>query len=158
MTLIPETGSPLTTDGLGELATVRESFLATSGLRLVLTHRGPRQTLEIDDAQGRLVGVISDSHLDPAVVRGGWRGVRDGQPWALVVGRSVPGGGIRVSFSLHHRRLLGFAGRRDGRTTTAQPLRLGEFWIAEAAADATRATVAVPGLAAEIFALEPIAG
>jgi hypothetical protein len=156
MTLIPETGSPRTAD-FSELATVEESILTLSGLRVVLTHRGSRQTLEIDDAQCGLIGVISDSHLDPAVVRGGWRGVRDGQPWALVVGRSVPGEDVSVDFSLHHRRLLGL-GRRSSRPTTVKSMRLGEFWIAEAAIEATHAVVAIPGLTAETFELEPVAG
>ena len=65
--------------------------LPLSGCHIVVTERGPRQTLEVLDAHGRLLSVISDSLLDPTVVRGAWRGVREGGPWTLVVGRSVAG-------------------------------------------------------------------
>ena len=47
---------------------VTEKTLAVSGLRVVLTERGPRQTLQIEDSDGRLMGVISDSLLDPTVL------------------------------------------------------------------------------------------
>ena len=160
MTLTPETQIPEARSpqaGSGDLATVKESTLPVSGLRVVLTHRGPRQTLEIDDAQGRLVSVISDSLLDPTVVRGAWHGVHDGQPWALVIGRSVSGQ-ISVTFSRHRRRLLGWAGRRNSEATEVKPRWIGEFWVAEAAVEATRATVAVAGIVADSFALEPVSG
>jgi hypothetical protein len=148
-----ETAGPRTAAGVGDLASVEESVLPLSGLRMVLTHRGSRQTLEIDDEQGRLVGVISDSPLDPAVVRGAWRGVHGGQPWALVIGRR-DAGQVAVTFSSSRRRLFGLAGRQAEISDPVTPGGLGGFWIAEAAVDASRATVAVAGVTADSLALQ----
>jgi len=155
----PQTAGPETPAGVGDLASVTESVLPLSGLRVVLTQRGSRQTLEIDDEQGRLVGVISDSPLDPAVVRGAWRGVHDGQPWALVIGRR-DAGRVVVTFSSSRRRLFGLGGRQaagsEPEPEPVTPRGMGGFWIAEAAVDAGRATVAVAGVTADSLALQPV--
>lgn len=153
----PETVGSRTPAGAGALASVEESILALSGLRVVLTRRGSRQTLEIDDERGRLVGVISDSPLDPTLVRGAWRGVHDGQPWALVVGRREPGQ-VAVTFSSVRRHWLGLGGRHaaGSESEPVTPRGLGGFWIAEGAVDATRATIAVAGVTADSLALQPV--
>jgi hypothetical protein len=131
---------------------VTEKSLPVSGLRVVLTQRGPRQTLQIEDFDGRLMGVISDSLLDPTVLRGGWHGVRNGQPWSFAVGRSVS---RPVSITFSSRRL-----RRPGAKPQAvvfEPGWIGDFWLAEAATDATRAAVTVAGVQAGTRVLERLA-
>jgi len=132
-------------------ATVTESTLPISGLRIVLTERGSRQTLEIDDSQGSLLTVISDSLLDPTVLRGGWRGVRDGQPWALVVGRSVSTP-VGVTFTNKRFHLPGRAATID--LAEVSPQWIGDFWLAEEATGASRVRVSVAGVPAGTATLE----
>lgn len=139
---------------------VTETTLPVSGLRLVLTERGPRQTLEIDDADGELLSVISDSLLDPAVLRGSWRGVRDGQPWALVVGRSSVRGSVSepvaVTFTGTPGKLRHLPGHK-GETLEVIPQWIGDFWLAEAPTRSARASVTVDGVPAGTSALEQVA-
>ena len=123
--------APLT---ITSTSTIRRTELPISGFQAVITERGPRETLEVLDAEGKLLGIVSDSLLDPAVLRGGWRGVRNGQPWALAVGRCVDRP-VTVSFS------TGRAWTR--RQVSVESSSCGEFWVAEVAAQASRATVII---------------
>lgn len=122
---------------------VTEVTLPRSGLQVALTERGARQTLEINDSGGFLISVISGSSLDPSVLRGAWRGVRDGQPWALAVGRSVS---RPVSVAFSGRRL--HLSARSAASAAVVPEWIGDFWLAEAAIAATRVTVTVAGVPA----------
>ncbi len=122
---------------------MREIELPLSGVHAVTTDRSGRQTLEVFDDEGRLLGVVSDSTLDPAVLRGAWRGTHAGRPWALVVGRTQRAQApapIAVTFStgrpMHRRRI-------DVAATGC-----GDFWLAEVASAATRVSVTVGGAAA----------
>ena len=122
--------------------------LPKSGCHIVVTERGVRQTLEVLDSEGRLLSVISDSLLDPTVVRGSWRGVRDGETWTLVVGRSLAGP-VQVTLSAGRSRLA-------RRQLEVVPEQCGGFWIAEAAFAASRVSVSVDGVAAGSASVQPL--
>ncbi len=125
--------------------------LPLSGCHIVVTERGSRQTLEVLDAGGRLLSVISDSLLDPTVVRGAWRGVREGEAWTLVVGRSVAGP-VSVTLSAARSRLV----RRQHPNLAVSPSQCGGFWIAEASFAANRVSVTVDGEAAGGASVQPL--
>lgn len=126
--------------------TVIDNELPISGCRAVGTSRGSRHTLEVFDSAGELLTVVSDSPLDSGVIRGSWRGVRDGRPWALVVGRRAPGP-VTVTFGSPRPAWA----RRRVDVASAD---CGEFWVAEAAIVARYASVSVSGLPAGETALQ----
>ena len=133
---------------LRSVPTVTDNELPLSGFHAVVTERASRHTLEIFDAAGELLTVVSDSPLDRSLIRGSWRGVRDGRHWSLVVGRIVDGP-MTVTFG---------GNRRSGRRRIeVAPAPHGEFWFAEAALPSIRVTVTVAGVPAGEARLRPVA-
>lgn len=91
---------------------------------------------------------MSDSLLDPAVIRAAFRGVTAGVHWALAVGRS-PHGPVKATFSASR-------GHRDKHRTEVDAFGCGGFWVAEAAVSATRVSVTADGKPAGSAALQSI--
>jgi hypothetical protein len=127
---------------------VSEVELPISGCTVVVTERGARQTLELLNPEGTLLGVVSDSLLDPSVIRAAFRGSKDGKPWALAAGRSLKTP-VRATFSASRAR-------RDGRRIEVDAIACGGFWVAEAAVGASRVSVTVDGEDAGSAGLQPI--
>ncbi len=131
--------SPIEGPILRSVPTVTDNELPLSGFHAAATKRASSQTLEVFDPTGQLLAVVSNSPLDRSLIRGSWRGVRDGRSWGLVVGRSV-GGPMTVTFG---------GGSRSGRRRIdVAPDPRAEFWFAEAALVSTRVAVTVAGLPA----------
>lgn len=128
---------------------VSEVELPISGCTVIVTERGERQTLELLSPEGGLLGVVSDSLLDPSVIRSAFRGSRAGEPWALAAGRALKTP-VRATFSASRSR-------RDGRLVEVEAIQCGGFWVAEAAISAQRVSVTVDGEAGESSGLQPIA-
>jgi hypothetical protein len=133
---------------IAESPQVSQIELPISGCTVIVTERGTRHTLEILNPGGDLLGVVSDSLLDPAVVRAAWRGTRDGQPWALAAGRSVS---VPVVATFAPHRSL-----RERPKVEVEAVHCGSFWVAEAAFVAARVSVTAAGEAAGSVALQPI--
>ncbi len=133
---------------VAESPDISQVELTISGCTVVVTQRGARQTLEILSPAGDLLGVVSDSLLDPAVVRAAWRGTRDGQPWALAAGRSVA---VPVVATFTGHRSL-----RAGHKAEVNAVHCGSFWVAEAQVSATRVSVTAAGEPAGGVALQPV--
>jgi hypothetical protein len=127
---------------------VSEVELPISGCTVVVTERGARQTLELLGPDGDLLGVVSDSLLDPSVIRTAFRGSKDGAPWALAAGRSLTTP-VKATFSASR-------GRRDGRRVEVDAFGCGGFWVAEAAIGAARVSVTAAGVDAGNSALQAI--
>lgn len=127
---------------------VSEVELPISGCTVLVTERGARQTLELLNPDGALLGVVSDSLLDPSVIRSAFRGVHNGQHWALAAGRSLKTP-VRATFSASRAR-------RDGRRVEVEAIGCGGFWVAEAAVSATRVSVTTEGKDAGSLALQSI--
>jgi hypothetical protein len=127
---------------------VSEVELPISGCTVVVTERGARQTLELLNPEGTLLGVVSDSLLDASVIRATFRGSKDGEPWALAAGRSLKTP-VRATFSTGRAR-------RDGRSSEVEAIQCGGFWVAEASVGASRVSVTVDGEDAGSAGLQPI--
>lgn len=131
---------------LRSVPAVTDNELPLSGFRAVVTERARRHTLEIFDSAGELLAVVSDSPLDRSLIRGSWRGVREGRHWGLVVGRSVDGP-LTVTFG----------SRRSGRRRIeVAPDPVGEFWFAEVAFASRHVAVTVAGVPAGEARLRPV--
>jgi hypothetical protein len=127
---------------------VSEVELPISGCTVVVTERGSRQTLELLGPEGTLLGVVSDSLLDPAVIRGAFRGTAAGTHWALAVGRSL-NGPVKATFSASRAH-------RDKHRIEVDAIGCGGFWVAEAAVSASRVSVSTDGKIAGSAALQSI--
>jgi hypothetical protein len=125
---------------------VVEYELPISGSQVVISRRGMRHVLEVFDASGALIAVTTNSELDPSIVRGAWRGTRNGQPWALVAGRAAEEP-IAVVFRSRGLRL-------SRRRFDAAASKSGDFWVLEAATSATHATITSNGLPIATVALQ----
>jgi hypothetical protein len=125
---------------------VTEVELPISGCTVIVTERGARQTLELLGPDEALLAVVSDSLLDPSVIRSAFHGVTGGQHWALAVGRSLKTP-VRATFS---------AGRRDRHPSEVDATGCEGFWVAEAAVSAQRVSVTVAGEEAGSAALQSI--
>jgi hypothetical protein len=127
---------------------VSEIELPISRCTVVVTERGARQTLELLGPDGELIGVVSDSTLDPSVIRSAYRGGTASAPWALAAGRSVKSP-LKATFSASRSR-------RDGRRIEVTASECGGFWVAEAAIAAHWVSVTVDGEANGSSSLQPI--
>jgi hypothetical protein len=115
---------------------------------VLVTERGARQTLELLSPDGELLGVVSDSLLDPSVIRSAFHGTTEGTAWALATGRSV-NATVKATFSAGRAR-------RDGRRVEVDATGCGGFWVAEAAISANRVSVTVDGEEAGSSSLQSI--
>jgi hypothetical protein len=127
---------------------VSEVELPISGCTVIVTDRGGRQTLELLGPDGDLLGVVSDSLLDPSVIRSAFHGTKAGAHWALAAGRSIKTP-VKATFAASRSR-------RDGRRVEVEATGCGGFWVAEAAISAHRVSVTVDGEAAGSSSLQPI--
>ena len=125
-----------------------EIELPISGCTVVVTERGGRQTLELLGPNEDLLGVISDSQLDPSAIRLAFHGTREGVQWALAAGRSLKNP-VKATFAASRSR-------RDGRRIEIEASGCGGFWVAEAAISAHRVSVTVDGDEAGSSSLQPI--
>jgi hypothetical protein len=127
---------------------VLEVELPISGCTVVVTERGSRQTFELMSPEGTLLVVVSDSLLDPSVIRCAFRGSHGSGHWGLAAGRSLEGP-VKATFSASRSK-------RDGRRVEVDAIGCGGFWVAEAALSAHRVSVTVAGEEAGTAVLQSI--